>query len=1218
MAIIQLWKQKLQRQLQQWKGTVKSNLQKNNLWKRMIKNTVCLTINLIIGLIPAVVAVYGQSTHLGAMASVFGHPGQRFGQMTEVLMLIILGTFVGIAWSILGLYLASLVYHTNIQAAWTIRAIFFTLALILHGFLRSYTPRLFLFVYWFLLVNITILTSTTTSVSTRIVTSITYPILTAVGVIILVNISIFPEFSSGFLGKSTIESLCATIDSFQEAGDWFMSDTRNSDGGDAEKEKEASTALRTRLIALTEKKEKLRAQLDSSKKAQAECNFELVYTVLPPRSLKPISMILMSRLVQVTICLINACESKYALAGYKDEENEQDAPGEKKSDDEDSESESDSDSDSKSESDSSDDKSERETKKSREKSEYARKLELVKPTREIESGDIELLEHILSQIRGPTKSFQHQIQAAVHFIICALAYCYDVPNLPSGAPAPKGISMEEIDLRINMFVEALTQFDRDSAAALENAASIEYGRNSRDDITPKMETHLIASFLISVRHAATQISEMMRHSRALVEKRQARHDRRRLYWPKIGWKKWLTSGGEIDINTLPENARKEARTGHGIREDPRRRDDDTGDVEEQPLRRTEDEETGHAISKQPTVPEKGNIPKGKIPMRKAPQKSETSIIMWLRGLAADAVEFLLNSDDLAFALKMCVAAYIITWPAFVPSLNAWYNSVRGTWASLQLILVFEVSIGTSFQGFFLRTFGVIFGCVVGYLAYEIGRGNRIVAVVVLVFGIIPSTYIHLGTPYKKTGIISMVSMSVVGLASILKPRGENAWEVFVKRMVCFLVGGTIALLVEMFLFPVRARDRLVESLASSIQQISHMEASIAVGIDSPRNIDIKSSAFNENFEDAKEKAEQALAAARTFLPFCLTEPRLKGSFKGQSLIYGEMIYVLFQIIDRMDNMLHIRKAYGSSVLEELNREVLPYRRNVAASIMLILFALHEALTTRLPLPQFLPSSRVAQLRYIGRVRELLLERNIKSGNNGNNSGVQTPVTTRSGSNPLHAHVLKSMTRQNFLAWNASSAAIMEIIEYLEELVDLAKMLVGVNAFRSGMLERPKFYEYVKKIKERESNRNTAAAEAAKAETQEAQKIRSRSGSNPVRRRRRFTLGTMPSHGAATGTAAGIDTGDGTGLRHRSNSLWGGGGDGAADGGRGGGEIPEDLPMSLQRVMTRRMEERQRERLSRRRRNTDDPKGKRPVVKPAQPLTLYSGLVVTTLGKGKEV
>lgn len=478
MAIVHRWRRRLKRQVQQWLTTVITNLKQNHLWKKIIKNTVCTTINLIIGLIPAVVAVYGSSTFLGAMASVFGHPGQRFGQMAEVLMLITLGTFVGIAWAMLGLYLSSLAYETNIEAAWAIRAVFFALALLLHGILRSSAPRLFMFVFFFLLINITILTSTTTSVSASIVAHIAYPILTAIGIIILVNVTIFPEFSTGFLGRSTIETLCASINTFQESGDWFMSDSQQLDGGNEEKEKTAAAALRTRLIALTEKKTKLRAQLDSCKKAQAECNFEMVFTVLPPRSLKPVSMTLMSRLVQVTICLINACESKYALAGHKYGEEEPKPPEEKIPENEKFDSETDSGSDSDSEDDSDNDKPGGDTKKNRRKSKYAKNLELIKPIREIESGDIELLEHILAQIRGPTKILHIHIQEAVYVITSSLAYCYDVPHLPSGAPTPKGVTLEEIDLRVNLYAEALAQFDRDSAAALEHAASIEYGRES--------------------------------------------------------------------------------------------------------------------------------------------------------------------------------------------------------------------------------------------------------------------------------------------------------------------------------------------------------------------------------------------------------------------------------------------------------------------------------------------------------------------------------------------------------------------------------------------------------------------------------------------------------------------------------------------------------------------------------------------------------------------
>ncbi|KAI0161133.1 hypothetical protein GGR52DRAFT_161306 [Hypoxylon sp. FL1284] len=1173
MALLHRWRRRLRHSLRQWQVTLVSDLKRNHLWKRIVKNTICTVVNLIIGLIPAVVAVYGSSTYLGAMASVFGHPGQRFGQMAEVLMLITIGTFAGIAWSMLGLYLSSLAYQNNVEAAWAIRALFFTLALILHGILRSYAPRLFMFVFFFLLINITILTSAATSVSSSIVTHIAYPILTAVGVIVLVNITIFPEFSSGFLGRSTIETLWATVGSLQESGDWFMSDSQQRGDGDAEKEKEASMTLRTRLINLTEKKEKLRAQLGSCKKAQAECNFELVFTVLPPRSLKPVSMTLMSRLVQVTICLITACESKYALAGHKYGEDEPESPDEKKPENGGSDSDPDSSSDSESEDNSDGKKSEGGAKKARRRSKFVENLQLVKPVREIESGDIELLEHILNQIRRPTEVLHHHIQEAAHVITSSLAYCYDVPHLPSGAPTPKGVTLEEIDLRVNMFTEALDLFDRDSAAALEHAASIEYGRESMGDIMPRMETHLISSFLISVRQAAAQVMGMLRHSRELVERRRARNNRRRLYWPKISWRKWLATGGERDVNALPENARKEARAGYGLKEE-----DDPND---HLLGEAGDDENGYALSRLPTYQEKGQIP-----MRKGPLKSETSSILWLRGLAADTVEFFAESDDLAFALKMCIAAFIVTWPAFVPSLNAWYNSVRGSWASFQLILVFEVSVGTSFQGFFLRALGVVFGCVFGFIAYEIGQGNRIVAVIILLLGILPSSYVHLGTPYVKTGIISIVSMSVVALAAIFQPPGEAAWQIFVKRLVCFVVGGTVALLVEMFLFPVRARDSLVESLASSIQQITQMEGAIAIGIDSPRDIDIKSRALNESFKDAKEKAEQALAAARTFLPFCLTEPRIKGSFKGQALIYGEMIYVLFQIIDRMDNMLHIRRAYGSSVIEELNVEVLSYRRNVAASITLTLFAVHEALTTRLPLPQFLPSSRVSQLRYISRVRELLTGR---STDTRPASGSQTPASIGGGSIPLQAHVLKLMTRQNFLSWNAGSAGVMEIIEYLEELVDLTKLLVGVNAFRSGMLERPKFYEYAKKIKEHRLSQAMETPPAESQDSEEVRRVRSRSRGSFVRKRRGFSFVKTPSYATDTAAAGGSGGGDGFGLRRRFTGA--SGGDAVAETDDERNETVDDLPVSLQRVMTKRREARDR-------RNSEDPKGKRPAIRPA--------------------
>lgn len=358
--------------------------------------------------------------------------------VAETLFLIALGTLFGLGWGNFGLYLSGLVYNNNINAAWAIRALFFVSAVVIHGALRSSAPRLFQLLFFFMLVNLSLLTSPSNAVTLSEFKAVIYPIFTAIGVVIVVNVAVFPQFSSGFLGTSTIETLSETIDSFQAAGDWFMSNT-----GDGGEEETSPRAMRARLAALSNEKPKLRARLSNCKEVQTECNFELVLAVLPPRLLKPISVTIMTRLVQVTTSLINACESKFALAAYD----------EKKymSREDDHQSESDSSSNERI-------------------AEHQRNISLIKPIREVESGDIEILEHIMSQVRHPAREMQVEMQDAVRLITSALAYCYDVPQLPSGSPKPDGILLREMDVRIEIFTKALAKFDIDSAAALNSAA----------------------------------------------------------------------------------------------------------------------------------------------------------------------------------------------------------------------------------------------------------------------------------------------------------------------------------------------------------------------------------------------------------------------------------------------------------------------------------------------------------------------------------------------------------------------------------------------------------------------------------------------------------------------------------------------------------------------------------------------------------------------------
>ena len=183
-------------------------------------------------------------------------------------------------------------------------------------------------------------------------------------------------------------------------------------------------------------------------------------------------------------------------------------------------------------------------------------------------------------------------------------------------------------------------------------------------------------------------------------------------------------------------------------------------------------------------------------------------------------------------------------------------------------------------------------------------------------------------------------------------------------------------------------------------------------------------------------------------------------------------------------MLTLRRSYGSGPLEEFNAQLYPYRRNVAGAVILTLFAVQSALATKMPLPQFMPSARLAHLRMVNKVREVVTEAAVEQGERvggwvgrseggakgekggGRESagaGTGTDANASNSTPPKDSQERDPLrhlaVRRKYLAFNASSAAQAEIIEFLEELVELSKLLVGANEFRSGLFVRPALEEY---------------------------------------------------------------------------------------------------------------------------------------------------------------
>lgn len=471
--------------------------------------------------------------------------------MAEALILTLVGTLLGVAWSMLGIYLSSLIHERNLPAGYAIRGIFLAIALLFHGFVRSATPRLFLFVLLLIIVSVVTLTSTAVAVTSTLTTQILYPILMAAGVILLVNICIFPEFSSSFLGQSTIETLNDTAHALENVGHYFVRDSpspaditvessspheatnmysrekakigtdendlqgavRNSlpsvdvfTGEHDPTPMSSDTSTTPKEIALsdlTAAKTRLRSKLASCKAVLRESNFELAWSVLPPRDMKRISDKLMKQLVANTIALTGACESKYALLGDisaavkgggdtspgRQEKRGPASPSsmgldpvkppQKLSKN-----------------------ARKQRRKSRQSSHDKLELEMIKPKREIESGDVILLRYLLRQIAKPWEDLQGVIARTVDVVSACIAFAYDVPKLPSGSRAPNGFLIEELDVHIETLKQALIDFDADTSSALEGAAGQNDLQNHELDIMPREEIFLISSFLLNLRQAA--------------------------------------------------------------------------------------------------------------------------------------------------------------------------------------------------------------------------------------------------------------------------------------------------------------------------------------------------------------------------------------------------------------------------------------------------------------------------------------------------------------------------------------------------------------------------------------------------------------------------------------------------------------------------------------------------------------------------------------------
>ena len=265
-----------------------------------------------------------------------------------------------------------------------------------------------MFVLLLVIVILTGLTTTVTQVTAGYVTQLVYPILLAAGAILAVNICIFPEFSSSFIGKTTIVTLNEIAKVLEDSGHYFVQAENLKKSAPvpykaaiATPDEDSAASPKSSIRALSDitgAKSGLRSKVSRCKAAQNECQYELAFSVLPPRYMGPVNKEAMSKFLANTIAVIGACESRFALLGdFSTELNAlADPTGGRRSG--------------------------KDVQDFNGRNELH--LELIKPKREIEYGDVQLLRNLVDRIKGPYVELNTIMMRTVDIVSSCLAYTY--------------------------------------------------------------------------------------------------------------------------------------------------------------------------------------------------------------------------------------------------------------------------------------------------------------------------------------------------------------------------------------------------------------------------------------------------------------------------------------------------------------------------------------------------------------------------------------------------------------------------------------------------------------------------------------------------------------------------------------------------------------------------------------------------------------------------
>lgn len=1053
------------------------------LAQRIFKSTINSTVALIFCLIPKVRDRLGTAPAMLPLISVIVHPGRRVSGTIQGAVYCITGLIFGLAYALFGKFIAMQCIgptwrtmseadqykynYKRYEAGLAILSIFEIFMLFFHGWMRSVSHHYFAIVFpLFLVVHFTFLAPITDDYGV-IANTFSTPFYLGIAMSLFWNIVLFPEFGSTYLGNATIDALNEIHKDINESIKFFIclgtgngntkndtnsnnnNNTMNSNEYAIDKNIQSPDYLyETDIVTLSKLlkfKTLVSKKINNCNLVLQECMYEISYSYVPPYSINEV----LEKYKQIAIYIngiVNACQLQFILLGRNNDDDDGN------------------------------------------NTELLEKHMNLHNEKEITYADADKLLYVIDHLRKPIYNLHQRLSKCIYYINILLAYSYDVKF--DRVFQSKCFKQDEYNLRVTKKTELPSIEDIDSSIKELESELTKFGEVFKEEIfkidhdllSPNDEMFLFSSFLMNLKEITNETIKLTRVTKQIFVDRQAQEKKgwirgKRVWFTFLknfkSMKNWYVGNS---VRITENDTLKGVVHYNGQSEVVAKRPD----VEEDDLlmQRTSTHRASISTEKHLLPITTRNSTGGRV--RTDFSTQIVNMLIWINNIC------IRTKSHFIFGFQVTVALMTASFPMFVPKIRAWYIDYEGAWIGFVCILCMEPSVGGTFWVFFLRAVGVILGAFWGMVSYWSGvnQTNPYLETVITVFGAVPGFYYLLGTPYVKAAIIQIISIYIVMLAAIIPSETPHGIvDYFAKRCLAVGYGGVIALIVQVLFYPVKARDQLTSEVAFVCGCISNMELIFASGLEGEITLKPLDDSKYQQIVRLSSSAKAALDRAKSYNGLTRQEPRLKGDFSELEHIFSQIIFIQRQIVERIDTAALLRKQYGSAIIEELNNIVYPYRRQLVGNLTASVRAVQEAFLTKTPLPQFMPSTRISHRRLINKVRQILERRNVElkrfdfkksrfddlSPLDPLVSGTESSSNSSSESNEgltLIAHSKKIdldsqgfLTKEKYLTWSASCAAMEEIIEYIEELVYLAKLVVGVNEFKYGFLSRPLYEDW---------------------------------------------------------------------------------------------------------------------------------------------------------------